>query len=188
MLKLSPVLSLTLTGKILEPTLFHIPAVHAELSWSLHCFVSVFAVHTLNFCIYGQTQNNEKQNSWKVHKYTQFVIQCSEGWCDYLLKMPWQDDPRALKQGEVLWPFQGDVLSKFWISLYILYIFTSPSAQDKEVSQLRETFSPKSPSRMTPDPWLLTTDYVLTEKYEKCQQFLVEKKNVLCRVMNCSKQ
>ena len=39
---------------------------------------------------------------------------------------------------------------KFWISLYILYIFTSPSAQDREVSQLRETFSPKSPSRMTP--------------------------------------
>ena len=33
---------------------------------------------------------------------------------------------------------------------YILYIFTSPSAQDREVSQLRENFSSKSPSRMTP--------------------------------------
>ena len=34
-------------------------------------------------------------------------------------------------------------------SFYILYIFTSPSSQDREVSQLRDFFS-KSPSRMTP--------------------------------------
>ena len=56
--------------------------------------------------------------------------------------------PRALREGEVLRQFQDfreKFWSKFWISLYILYIFTSPSAQ----SQLRETFSPKSPSRMT---------------------------------------
>ena len=33
---------------------------------------------------------------------------------------------------------------KFWISLYILYIFTSPSALDREI------FSPKPPSKMTP--------------------------------------
>ena len=31
----------------------------------------------------------------------------------------------------------------------MLYIFTSSSAPDREVSQLRETFSPKSPFRMT---------------------------------------
>ena len=30
-------------------------------------------------------------------------------------------------------------------SFYILYIFTSPSSQDREVSQLRETFSPNRP-------------------------------------------
>ena len=47
--------------------------------------------------------------------------------------------------------FRKKFWSKFWISLYILYIFSSPSAQDREVSQLRETFSPKSPSRMTPE-------------------------------------
>ena len=47
--------------------------------------------------------------------------------------------------------FMEKFWSKFWTSLYILYIFTSPSAQDREVSQLRETFSPKLPSRMTPD-------------------------------------
>ena len=47
--------------------------------------------------------------------------------------------------------FRERFWSKFWISLYILYIFTSPSAQDREVSQLKETFSPKSPSRMSPE-------------------------------------
>ena len=46
--------------------------------------------------------------------------------------------------------FREKFWSKFWISLHIQYIFTSPSAQDREVSQLRETFSPKLPSRMTP--------------------------------------
>ena len=30
------------------------------------------------------------------------------------------------------------------------FLFTSPSAQDMEVSQLRENFSPKLPSVMTP--------------------------------------
>ena len=62
--------------------------------------------------------------------------------------------PGVFREGEVLWQVQ-DFREKFWskfrISLYILYIFTSPSAQDREVSQLRETFSPKSPSRMTPE-------------------------------------
>ena len=61
--------------------------------------------------------------------------------------------PRAFREGEVLWhiqDFREKFWSKFWISLYILYIFTSPSAQDREVSQLREAFSLKLPSKMTP--------------------------------------
>ena len=64
--------------------------------------------------------------------------------------------PEAFREGEVLRQFQDfreKFWSKFWISLYILYIFTSPSAQDMEVSQLRETFSPKLPSRMAPGHW-----------------------------------
>ena len=62
--------------------------------------------------------------------------------------------PGAFREGEVLQQFQDfreKFWSKFWVFLYFLYIFTSPSAQDREVSKLRETFSPKSPSRMTPD-------------------------------------
>ena len=62
--------------------------------------------------------------------------------------------PRAFREGEVLRQFQDfreKFWSKFWISLYLLYVFTSPSAQDREVCQLRETFSPRLPSRMTPD-------------------------------------
>ena len=61
--------------------------------------------------------------------------------------------PRAVREGEVLRQFQDfreKFWSKFWISLYILYIFTSLSAQEREVSQLKETFSPKSPSKITP--------------------------------------
>ena len=46
--------------------------------------------------------------------------------------------------------FRGEVLvQSFSFPIHSIY-FTSPSAQDREVSQLRETFSPKSPSRMTP--------------------------------------
>ena len=59
-----------------------------------------------------------------------------------------------LERGEVLQQFQDfreKFWSIFWITLYILYIFTSPSAQDREVSQLREAFSPTSPPTMTPD-------------------------------------
>ena len=67
--------------------------------------------------------------------------------------------PRAFSEGEVLLQFQDfreKFLSKVWISLFILYIFTSPSVQDREVSQLRQTFSPKSPSKMTPAFTILT--------------------------------
>ena len=45
--------------------------------------------------------------------------------------------PGAFREGEVLRPFQDfreKFWSKFWISLYFLYIFTSPSAQDREKS------------------------------------------------------
>ena len=58
--------------------------------------------------------------------------------------------PGAFREGEVLQQFQDfreKFKSKFWISLYILYIFTSPSAQDREKSQLRETFLPSCPLR-----------------------------------------
>ena len=68
------------------------------------------------------------------------------------LTRSYRGHPRAFREGEVLRQFQGfrkKFWSKFWISLYILYIFTSPSAPQGEVSQLRETFSPKLPSRMT---------------------------------------
>ena len=54
-------------------------------------------------------------------------------------------------RGEVLRHNQ-DFIEKFWSKFgfpYILYIFTSPLPQDREVSQLRD-FSPKSPSRITP--------------------------------------
>ena len=43
----------------------------------------------------------------------------------------------AFREGEVLRQFQDfreKFWSKFWISLCILYIFTSPSAQDREKS------------------------------------------------------
>ena len=74
----------------------------------------------------------------------------------HCLHMTFRGHPGAFREGEVLRQFQ-DFREKFWskfrISLYILYIFTSPSAQDREVSQLRETFSPKSPSTMTPGPF-----------------------------------
>ena len=38
---------------------------------------------------------------------------------------------------------------------YTLFTFSPPSAQNREVSLLRETFSPKLPSRMTPELWFL---------------------------------
>ena len=51
--------------------------------------------------------------------------------------------PGAFREGEVLRQFQ-DFREKFWskfrISLYILYTFISPSAQDREVSQLSWDF------------------------------------------------
>ena len=46
--------------------------------------------------------------------------------------------------------FQGEVLVQFfYFSIHSTH-FTSPSAQGREISQLRETFSPKLPCRMTP--------------------------------------
>ena len=45
--------------------------------------------------------------------------------------------PGAFREGEVMQQFldfREKFWSKFWISLYILYIFTSPSAQDREKS------------------------------------------------------
>ena len=45
--------------------------------------------------------------------------------------------PGAFREGEVLQQcqdFREKFWSKFWISLYILYIFTSPSAQDRKKS------------------------------------------------------
>ena len=52
--------------------------------------------------------------------------------------------PRAFREGEVLWRFQGfreKFWAKFWISLYILYIFNSLSAQDREKSASLDFFS-----------------------------------------------
>ena len=57
--------------------------------------------------------------------------------------------PRAFREGEVLHQFQDfreKFWSKFWISLYILYIFISPSAQDREKSaSLGRLFLPNHP-------------------------------------------
>ena len=57
--------------------------------------------------------------------------------------------PRAFREGEVLRQFQDfreKVLSKFLFSLYILCIFTSPSAQDREKSaSLGRLFLPNRP-------------------------------------------
>ena len=62
---------------------------------------------------------------------------------------PCRGHPRAFREGEVLWQFQNfreNFWIKFWISLYILYIFTSPSAQDREVSaSLGRLFLPDYP-------------------------------------------
>ena len=56
---------------------------------------------------------------------------------------------RAFREGEVLRQFQDfreKFWSKFWISLCILYIFTSPSAQDREKSaRLGRLFLPNRP-------------------------------------------
>ena len=56
---------------------------------------------------------------------------------------------RALSEGEVLRQFQDfreKFWSKVWISLYILYIFTSSSAQDREKSaSLGRLFLPNRP-------------------------------------------
>ena len=55
----------------------------------------------------------------------------------------------AFSEGEVLRRFQDfreKFWSKFWISLYILYIFTSPSARDREKSaSLGRLFLPNRP-------------------------------------------
>ena len=57
--------------------------------------------------------------------------------------------PRPFKEGEVLQQFQDfreKFWSKFWISIYILYIFTSPSAQDMDKSgSLGRLFLPNRP-------------------------------------------
>ena len=57
--------------------------------------------------------------------------------------------PGAFREGEVLQQFQDfreKFRCKFWISLYILYIFTSPSAQDREKSaSLGRLFLPNRP-------------------------------------------
>ena len=62
---------------------------------------------------------------------------------------PLRGHPRAFREGEVLQQFQDfreKFWSKFWISLYILYIFTSPSVQDREKSaSLGRLFLPNCP-------------------------------------------
>ena len=55
--------------------------------------------------------------------------------------------------------FQGEVLFQILDFPMYLYIFTSPLAQDREVSQLRETFYPKLLSRMTPGLHRKMTNY-----------------------------
>ena len=61
----------------------------------------------------------------------------------------------AFREGEVLRQFQDfreKFWSKFWISLCILYIFISPSAQDRKKSaSLERLFLPNHPSRVTPE-------------------------------------
>ena len=47
--------------------------------------------------------------------------------------------------------FQEEVLVQILdFPIHSIHFHSSPSALDREVSQLRQTFSPKSPSRMTP--------------------------------------
>ena len=62
---------------------------------------------------------------------------------------PNRGHPRAFREGEVLRQFQDfreNFWSKFRISLYILYIFTFPSAQDREKSaSLGRLFLPNRP-------------------------------------------
>ena len=57
--------------------------------------------------------------------------------------------PSPFREGEVLrqiQDFRMKIWSKFWSSLYILYIFTSPSAQDREKSaSLGRLFLPNRP-------------------------------------------
>ena len=74
---------------------------------------------------------------------------------DFLLHLVTVDEtwvkghPGAFREGEVLQQFQDfreKFWSKFWISLYILYIFTSPTAQDREKSaSLGRLFLPNHP-------------------------------------------
>ena len=73
-----------------------------------------------------------------------FLIKCY----NYLLLIA-RSHSRAFREGEVLKQFQDfreKFWSKFWISLYIPYIFTSPSAQDREKSaSLGKLFLPNCP-------------------------------------------
>ena len=77
--------------------------------------------------------------------YLQHILDiCSTSWVSVthlsICNTSWvsiRGHPRAFREGEVLQQFQDfreKFWSKFWISLYILYIFTSPSAQDMEKS------------------------------------------------------
>ena len=66
-----------------------------------------------------------------------------------------QGHPRAFREGEVKFAsisgFQGEVLVEILdFPIYSIHFHFSLSSREGEVSQLRETFSPKSPSRMTP--------------------------------------
>ena len=64
------------------------------------------------------------QISHQIHVYAAKMLRC-------------RVQPRAFRQGEVLQHFQDfreKFWSKFWVSLYVLYIFTSPSAQNREKS------------------------------------------------------
>ena len=94
---------------------------------------------------------NQKPMTLKVgmqHWVLEYYQVCSNddpGW-------PWsifRGQPRAFRQGEVLRHFQDvreKFWSKFWISLYVLYIFTSPSAQNREKSaSLGRLFLPDRP-------------------------------------------
>ena len=67
----------------------------------------------------------------------------------FITKLFSRGQPRAFRQGEVLRHFQ-DFREKFWSkfrnSLYVLYIFISPSAQNREKSaSLGRLFLPNRP-------------------------------------------
>ena len=79
--------------------------------------------------------------------------------------------PRLVRQGKVLLHFQDfreKFWSKFWIFLYVLYIFTSPSAQNREKSaSLGRRFLPNRPLG-----WTLNTSCTvnLPQMTTSCQE------------------